>query len=161
MRVLSYQRARSSLVNGAIAYPQGIAAADVPGQAHIDATCIDAYGLHAADPISDLLVASCPVTGFTPNVECSTYAELMVANQKDPREAVSALQVKAIRPDDARTATTWSLITKADISRIANVAVGYPGGTGFAGTSPEDDYYIEGRSMTIRPLNPEPRRHQG
>ena len=35
-----------------------------------------------------------------------------------------------------------------------NVAVGYPGGTGFTGSGPTDDYYIEGRHGTVRPLNP-------
>jgi hypothetical protein len=77
-----------------------------------------------------------------------------VKNQKDPREQLTSLQLKAIRPDDPRADATWQMITQCDISHIVNVAVGYPGGTGFTGDSPSDDYYIEGRKLTVRPLNP-------
>ena len=43
------------------------------------------------------------------------------------------------------------MLTRADISDIVNVKAGYPGGTGFTGSSPQDDYYIEGRALTVRP----------
>lgn len=155
MRVLSFSRARSNIINAAIAYPQGIAAADMPGQAYVDSTSITDYGKHAAQPMSDLLTLHDNVLGLDGNATTALFAELMVKNQKDPREALTALQVRAIRPDDSRANETWALLTQADISDIVNVAVGYPGGTGFTGSSPDDDYYIEGRQMRIRPLNPD------
>lgn len=153
IRELEFDRDRGNLINAAMCYPKGIAAADIPGQVFANATSITAYGKHQAQPMSDLLVADCPVTGNTPNQECLAYAQLLVENQKDPRASITSLQVKAIRPDDARASETWAFITQSDISHIVNVAVGYPGGTGFAGGSPEDDYYIEGRSLQVRPLN--------
>lgn len=157
MRLLAYGQNRSDIINVAICYPQDLDAADMPDQVYADTASITDYGKHSAPPMSDLLLdkdATQPVTGFTGKAECFHYAKLLVLNQKDPRENVSALQVKAIRPDDPRAAATWSLITKADISHIINVSAGYPSGTGLAGDSPEDDYYIEGRQVRVRPLNP-------
>jgi hypothetical protein len=117
-------------------------------------TSINKYGKQQVAPMSDLLTKEGTVTGYNANKETFHFAKLLVKNQAEPRESITALQLKAIRPDDPRAAATWALITRADISHIVNVAVGYPGGTGFAGDSPEDDYYIEGRSLRVRPLNP-------
>jgi len=157
MRVLSFGRNRSDLINVAICYPQGLEAADMPNQVYADTASITRYGKHSAPPMSDLLLdknATQPVTGDTGKVECFHYAKLLVLNQKDPRETITALQVKVVRPDDSRAATTWAFLTRADISHIVNVKVGYPEGTGLTGDSPEDDYYIEGRRLMVRPLNP-------
>jgi hypothetical protein len=108
--------------------------------------------------MSDLLTADYAGPGtITPSdgkTQCALFAELLVKNQAFPREAITTLQVKAIPPDDYRAAETWAFITRSDISHIVNVMVGYPGGTGFEGASPRDDYYIEGRSLVVRPLNP-------
>lgn len=152
MRVLGFQRARSNIINVAVGYPQGIAPADMPNAVYADPTSIAAYGKHAAQPMSDLLTLEGIVSGYDDKTECAKFAELLVKNQKDPREAVSSLQLKSVYPQDARASSTWALITQADISHIVNVAVGYPGGTGLAGASPDDDYYIEGRQMRVRPL---------
>jgi len=154
MRVLAFTRNRSDLINVAIAYPQNMKPADMPGQVWADTASITAYGKHAAPPMSDLLTDSSDVGGLTDLQETSLYAELLVKNQKDPRENVSSLQVKTVAPDDSRAATTWALLTKADISHIINVKVGYPAGTGLTGASPDDDYYIEGRRLRVRPLQP-------
>lgn len=157
MRVLSYSRGRSNIVNAAMAWPDGLDAADMPAQVFADTTSITDYGKHQADPMSDLLTGDYAGPGtITPTdgkTQCALFAELLVKNQKDPREAITALQLKAIRPDDPRASATWGVLTQSDISHIVNVAVGYPGGTGFAGGSPEDDYYIEGRQLMVRPLN--------
>jgi hypothetical protein len=158
MRVLSFSRSRSELINVAGCWPQGLPAADMPDQYFADTSSITAYGQHSAPPMSDLLTADYagPPT-MSPSdgkAQCFLFAKLLVKNQAFPREAITSLQVKAIAPDDYRAAETWSFITQSDISHIVNVMVGYPGGTGFVGDSPRDDYYIEGRSLTVRPLNP-------
>lgn len=158
MRVLAFARSRQNIINVASGWTQGLAAADMPNQVFADTSSITAYGQHAAPPMSDLLTDTYAGPGtITPDdgkTQAFLYAKLLVKNQAFPREALSALQVKAMPPDDDRAAQTWAFITRSDISHIVNVAVGYPGGTGFAGDSPRDDYYIEGRSLTVRPLNP-------
>jgi hypothetical protein len=156
MRALACHRGRSDTINVAVSYPQGIKPADMPDQVYADPTSITAYGQHAAPPMSDLLTSDTSLTSGAPNakVECFHFAKLLVLNQKDPREAISRLQVKTVHPDDPRAAATWAFLTRSDISHIVNVAVGYPAGTGFTGSSPDDDYYIEGRSLVVRALEP-------
>lgn len=154
IREISYTRSRGDLINAAIAYPQGIAASDMPGQVYASSTSIANFGKHQASPMSDLLTCEPTVSGYDKKTETAKFAELLVRNKKAPRIALTRLQLKAMRPDDPRAAATWGAICGADISHIVNVAVGYPGGTGLQGASPTDDYYVEGRSLTVRPLNP-------
>lgn len=155
IRVLSKTKTRRDLINAAIAYPKGILEADIPGQVTIDATSIDDYGKHAADPMTDLLVKAGVTTGLDANPETAKYAALLVANKKDPKDAVAALQMKAMDPGDPRAATTWALLSQCDISDIVNLAIGDTGTLyTIPGDSPDDDHYIEGRTMRVRPLNP-------
>lgn len=147
------------MVNAALASPQGIQPEDMAGQVYADLTSIEAYGRASAPPMQNLLTKSgiytwVPLPPTTANEETYKYAHLMVLNLKDPRPAVSALQIKTVRPDDPRAAAVWALLSQCDISDVVNLAVGYPSddGVGFAGDSPEDDYYVEGRVMRVRPL---------
>ncbi len=159
MRILSFGRARSELVNAALCYPQGIKPADMPGQVFADTTSITDYGKHSAPPMSDLLcdggvdTAARP-SGTTDLVETALFAELLVKNQKDPRENITAIQLKSMQPDHTPRATaTWDMLSRIDISHVVNVAIGYPGGTGFTGMATVDDYYIEGRQLHVTPAN--------
>ncbi len=158
MRVLNYDRGRENIINVASCWPQGILPADMPGQVYADVTSIDAYGAHAAPPMSDLILRF-PIYDdhhggpTNANDECFAFAELLVKNQKDPRESITALQLKTVHPLDGRAENVWPMLTQADVSDMVNVAVGYPGGTGFTGSSPADEYFIEGRTMRVRPLD--------
>jgi hypothetical protein len=160
MRVLSYTRGRQDIINVAVAYPQGIKPIDMPAQVFADVAVggsIDKYDRHNAPPMSDLLTlegVESP-TPFTANQETAKFAELLVKNKKSPHIAISSLQVKTVEPNDPRAEATWAILTQSDISHIVNARVGYPGGTGFVGDSPKDDHYIEGRHLTVRPLQPD------
>jgi hypothetical protein len=158
IRLLSYSRDRGDLVNAALCYPQGTQPADIPGQVYADSSSISSYGKHELNPITDLIVGTyvgpgtiSPDDGIT---QCALYAELLVKNKKDPRICPTAVQLKTVHPTDSRATTTWDTLTKCDIGHIVNIAVGYPGGTGLAGDSPDDDYYIEGKALVVRPLDP-------
>jgi hypothetical protein len=158
IRILSYSRDRGDLVNAALCYPQGTQPADIPGQVFANSASITAYGKHQLNPITDLIVGTyvgpgtiSPDDGIT---QCALYAELLVKNKKDPRICPTAVQLKTVHPTDSRATTTWDTLTKCDIGHIVNIAVGYPGGTGLAGDSPDDDYYIEGKALVVRPLDP-------
>lgn len=155
IRVLSTNDSRKDIINAAEAYPRNVLEVDIPGQVYIDAGSITAYGKHAADPMTDLVVKEGVTTGNDANAETLLYAKLLVLNKKDPRAAITALQVKAMDPADARAAKTWALLSRCDISDIVNLAIGDTG-TLYAipGDSPDDDHYIEGRTMRVRPLNP-------
>jgi len=158
MRVLDFARARGNLVNVAVCYPQGTQDSQMPSQVYADTTSITDFGHYVAPPMENLLTAR-PINdrlnghpSWDRYDECLKYAELIVKNFKDPREAVSALQIKTVHPLDARGPDVWACLTQTDVNDIANIRVGYPHGVGFTGTS-ADDYFVEGREMRVRPLN--------
>jgi hypothetical protein len=153
IRVLSYGRGRSEVINTAIAYPANMPAAQMPSQVYADTTSITAYGKHQAPPMSDLLISTAVFDSTGRYPETLMFAELLVKNQKDPRESITAIQLKSINPSTPRAANVWSCLTLSDVSDVVNIKVGYPDGTGFTGTSPADDYFVEGRQMTVRPAN--------
>ncbi len=157
IRLLSYSRDRADLINAAMCYPQGLNATAIPDQVYADPTSITAYGKHAANPLTDLITGKYAGPGtISPDdgqTQCYLYAELLVKNKKDPRVCPTAVQLKSINPSDFRASATWATLTRSDIGHIANIAVGYAGGTGLLGASTVDDYYIEGRQMTVRPAN--------
>jgi hypothetical protein len=157
IRVLQYSKDRADLINAAMCYPQNTTPADIPAQVYADTSSITAYGKHAANPMSDLIVGDyvgpgtiSPDDGIT---QCQLYAELLVKNKKDPRICPTTLQMKSIQTTDFRASATWNVLTSTDISDIVNIATGYPGGTGLTGGATADDYYIEGRSLVVRPAN--------
>ncbi len=159
MRVLEFDEGRSNIVNVAVGYPQGTQPDRMPNQVYADTTSINDFGHYAAPPMSDLLTAN-PINDnlnghpdWTRYTECEKYAELLVLNQKDPRESITALQVKTVDPADSRATNVWHVLTRSDVSDMCNVKVGYPAGVGMTGDSPIDDYFIEGRTLRVRPLN--------
>lgn len=155
MRVLEFAEARANIVNVAVCYPQGIKQEDMVDQVFADVTSINDFGHYAAPPMSDLLTQYGSFDGVGRYLETQRFAELLVKNQKDPREAITALQLKSVHPSDDRAAAVWYAMTRLDVSDVVNVAVGYPGtgGVGMAGGSPDDDYFVEGREMRVRPLS--------
>ncbi len=159
MRVLEFDQARANIVNVAVCYPQGTQPDKMRDQVYADTTSITDFGHYAAPPMSDLLTAK-PIADntyghpdWTRYTECFKFAELLVKNQKDPRESITALQVKTVDPADSRATNVWHCLTRSDVSDMVNVKVGYPHGVGMTGDSPIDDYFIEGRTLRVRPLN--------
>src|SRR5215471_5200354 len=161
LRELSFEQSRSSLVNVAVCYPAFMRPPEqIHYQVYADPTSITAYGHHPAPPMTDLITAR---PEYDTNhghptwdryIETFKYAELLVKNQKDPREAVTALNFKTVAPTDERAATVWAFLTQVDVSDVLNIKVGYPMGTGLTGASPADDYFVEGRKLQVRPLQP-------
>jgi hypothetical protein len=158
MRVLEFDRSRSNIVNVAVCYPQGTQPDQMPDQVYADTGSITDFGHYAAPSMGDLLTAR-PINDhrsghpeWTRYTECLKYAELIVNNMKDPREAITALQIKTVHPSDSRAADVWACLTQADVNDMVNVKVGYPNGVGFTGGDP-DEYFVEGRQLRVRPLD--------
>ncbi len=159
MRVLEYERARHNVVNVGISYPQGTTPDRMPDQVFTDPTSYEEFGHFAAPPMSDLLTGK-PINDnlnghptWTKYTECFKYAEIFVKNQKDPRESITALQIKTVDPIDSRATNVWHMLTRSDVGDKVNVKVGYPAGIGMTGDDPVDTYFIEGRTLRVRPLN--------
>lgn len=152
IRVLSYSRGRRDVINAATAWPTGMDQTELAGQVYTDPTSITEYGYHGLPPMTDLQILAGTTTGNDAKTECLGYATLYVENRKEPLERVQTLTLKAMWPNDARAAATWGLLTKADISDIINLTVGYPGADGVG--LQNYDQYIEGYTTRVRPLNP-------
>jgi hypothetical protein len=154
---LQWSRPRRLIYNAAIAYPrypikgapvQTFTDANIPAQIVTDATSITAFGYRGWSA-RDLLTLQGTTTGNNAADETKLFAAFYVANYALPRTRVEALTFKSIHPDDDRGAATWALICGSDVSDIVNLTHTYPGGDVLS-----EDFYIEGREMTIRPLNP-------
>lgn len=159
MRILEFEEGRSNIINIAVAYAAGIPQDQMPNQVYADVASINAYGHYAAPPMSDLLTAK-PINdnlnghpSWDRYTETFKYAELLVKNQKDPRPSISSLQLLTVQPFDPRAEKVWHCLTRSDISDMINMKAGYaPNGIGMGGASPEDDYFIIGRQMRVRPF---------
>lgn len=149
IREFTYARSRSSIINKATCYPEGTDEADVPGQVVVDSASIGSYGIHAWSA-ENLIVDEGTTTGNDALTECLLFAAYQVANLAQPLNRVETITFKTLRPDDPRAAATWPFLTGVSISDVVTVSVGYPGGTGVQAT----DYYVEGREMTVTPLQP-------
>lgn len=148
---MQWRRPRSRIINAAIAYPRGIDERLMPGQVAIDAGSVTSYGYRSWSA-RDLIIAEGTTTGNTAAEECRLFADFYVANYSAPRTRVEAITFKSIEPTDPRAAPTWALICNADISDIIDFVQRYPG-TSSLGLA--ENFYIEGSSMTIVPLNTE------
>lgn len=141
----SLSRDVRKILNTAISYPMGILEADIPGQVSYDATSRDRYGPKPWEA-RDLIVEEGTTTGLTANQETKLFADYIIANYKDPKLRVEALTLRSMNPDDSRAAATWAMLCGQDINDIVELYAGYPGGTGV-----DENFYIEGSSMTIKP----------
>lgn len=151
IRVLEHEVSRTNMVNSAICYPRGIAETAMAGQVYEDATAITTYGKYSWTA-PDLITFFGSTTGNTGAQETAKYAEFKVKNTKDPAIAIKTLTLKSLPPDDARAADLWPVLCGVDISDTVNLWVQYPDSIfGFLGNTPDDDYYVEGVSMTIEP----------
>lgn len=149
IREFAFGRPRELIVNSAVCYPENIPEADIPGQLVTDPTSITQHGIHGRSDVN-LIVKDNPDNGDTGAQQCLKYAQFWINEYAQPLQRINTLVFKTVRPDDHRAAATWGLLTGVSISDIVNVNIGYPGGTGIQDT----DFYVEGRQMTIEPLDP-------
>jgi len=148
IRAFAYARPRSMLVNSATCYPEGIDDADIPGQVSRDSASITEHGIHSRSD-TELQVAGHKTNGDTGAEQCAKYAEFWTTYYAQPMDRIETIVFKSVRPTDSRAVSTWGLITGVSISDIVTVNVGYPGAVGIQAV----DYYVEGRDLTIEPLN--------
>lgn len=150
IRSLRISQSRNRIINHAYAAPEDIADADIAGQVFEDATSIGTYGYHAWS--AENLLTEIGYLG-TPDrtglQETALFAQFYVANYKTPRKRVDGISFKSLRPDDARATSTWDLICDVDISDIIDLSATGPG------IAVAEDFYVEGLSYRITPLQPD------
>lgn len=142
-----YSQARNKIVNAALIYQRGVDRATIPSLVVSDATSITAYGVHSQS-YQDSINDGHKTNGDSASEDCVRSANFLVTNFKDPRIRIEALTVMSVSAGDARATPTWNVLCKSDISDLVRVKTGYPGGTGI-----DEDFFIEGFTQTIVPLN--------
>lgn len=156
IREFAYGRPRGMLVNSAISYPEteadgsALDETKIPAQLFRDAGSILQYGVHGRSN-TELQVAGHKTNGDDGWEQCAKYARFWVSYYAQPLNRIERIVFKTLRPDDDRAEATWGLLTGVSISDIVTVNVGYPGAVGIQAA----DYYVEGRELTIEPLNPD------
>lgn len=153
IREFSYNRPRSRIINSYVAWPRAdengvdFDRSLIASMVKTDATSIAAYG-YRGDDAPDLIVKENFNNANTGAQECELYSEFYVTNYAQIRKAIQRVVFKSHRPDDARAAATWDLMTRADISDAINLTVDEAG----LGDVP---FFIDGIAVECRVLNPE------
>ncbi len=149
-----YQVGRDRIVNAALVIPRKESNAvafdrqTIPTLVQADSGSITAFGTHPYT-YQDSINGGHKTNGDTASEDLVRSALFLIQNYSDPQIRLQSVNVKAIAPGDARAAKVWNVLSKADISDQAVVTVGYVGGDGI-----DDQYFIEGFTQTITPLNP-------
>lgn len=152
IREFAFNRGLDKIINSALATPVNIADADIAGQIVQDTSgppsSIDLYGIRSWTA-QNLLTKTGLLDTSTALVETARFSTYYVDNYSAPRNRITTLTFRSMRPTWTGAAITWRLMCEADISHLIGVTVASPGGGGFE----DEDFFIEGIHETNNPLN--------
>ena len=140
---------RSLIRNAALAYPQGTEQSDL---ADYIATHEGSRTQHGTRTWTapNLQIAEETTIGLTAKQYCQLLANYIVDNYHAPFPRIPNLTIGTEHPAGTFGAATWEMLSEASISDRVLVTIGHPGGGGFG----DEPYFIEGRSIDIRPGPP-------
>lgn len=153
VREFAFGRPRELLINSAISYPlkeadgSSLDETKIPAQLSTDVTSIGQHGIHGRSD-TGLILKGHKTIGDDGWEQCKKFSDFWIAYYAQPLDRVERILFKSVEPSDDRAESTWGLLTGVSISDTVDVTIGYPGGVGFV----ENRYYVEGRRMTIEPL---------
>jgi hypothetical protein len=154
VRAFGYQRGLSKIINSATASPIGIKEQDVSSQRITDLNSVNAYGVRSWSASNLLTYSSLDFDGegdgTGPLGQTKKFAVFYVANYANPRDRITQIAFRSLRPDDPRAAANWDLLTRIDIGDTVTVTVTAPGGGGFT----SEPYFVEGVHEDARPAVP-------
>jgi len=154
IRTFAFNRGLSKIFNSAFCTPNGFdpKVDDPVDQTVQDTASITQFGIRSWSA-ENLLIASGNLTGFTGKEECAAFAAFVVANNKTPRERITDISFRSMRPTDPRAAANWALICEIDISDLVNVTVTNPGSPGASFNA--EPFYVEGLHEEVKPMTGE------
>jgi hypothetical protein len=158
LREFAFNRGRAKVITSASAWPQykglGLARptdAEIAAQlVTADSSSLDAYGIRSWSA-ENLWTLEGIVDSSTALVETKRFAQYYVDNYSNPRNRVTTLTLKSMRPGTPSSQITWTLLSKIDIADQVSIFIGSPGGGGIY----NDPYFVEGIHETCEPLNPD------
>ena len=146
---LDYDIDKDRIVNDALATPEGIADADIPGQRATDAASIAQYGTRSWSA-ENLITDHGWLTGNDDLGETLSFAQYMVDNYKQPATRINRIRFQRVDPSSAYGAAEWALLCGIDISDRLQVKTTHHGGAGGFNNA---FYFVEGLHYSVRPLN--------
>jgi Domain of unknown function (DUF4082) len=159
LRGLSFARSRKNIINAAMALPHrsGSAPTDpdppltptqIEGQILFDATSIGRFGVRSWSA-NDLYTKGHKTNPTNDLSETLNFAKYYRDNYKDPKTRVTQLVFRSLAPTDPRAPATWALLCGVEVSDTVRISLPFPGGGGFD----EEEFFVEGISYDVRPLN--------
>jgi len=140
---------REFIRNAALCYPQDTDMADIADYIATDEPSRSAHGTRTWTA-PNLQIAEETTIGLTAKQYCQTIANYVVDNYSSPFPRIAALTIGTEHPGEKFGPATWEMLAEASISDRVLVTMGHPGGGGFA----DEPYFIEGRTIDIRPGPP-------
>lgn len=155
IREFSFNRGLSKIVNQATATPilngdpgLPLTGAEIAAQTVQDGSSIGIHGIRAWSA-ENLLTKTGLLDSSDALTECLKFANFQLANYSEPKDRVTLLGFKSMRPDWVGAAATWRVLCEADIADLIGITITSPGGGGFD----DQDFDIEGIHETNEPLN--------
>lgn len=142
IRRLAYSTSRKLITNSAVAYPEGMAEAEMPLVIIEDAVSIGKYGRRSWTA-ENLLTQRHLSNGNTGADETVLFATYQVANYKTPSPRISRVQFRSHRDSDDRAAATWDLMCGVEIGDVLDIYTDWISGR----------YFVEGLTLEVRELD--------
>lgn len=137
---------RALLRNAALCYPQGTDLSDISDFIATDEPSREAHGTKTWTA-PNLQIAEETTIGLTAKQYCELISNYMVQNYSSVHPRIPSLSIGTEHPYGTFGAATLEMFCEAGISDRVLVTIGHPGGGGFE----EEPYFIEGRTIELRP----------
>lgn len=143
---LEYGRDKDKIINSAYAAPEGIDDSDIFDQRVFDTSSISQFGIRSWSA-ENLILLNGP-NGETPKAEAKNFAQYYVDNYAQPQTQVRRVTFSS-RAAGGTGARIWRILTEVDISDRIRLTSTHMNGGGFV----DEDFFVEGISYSIQPLN--------
>jgi len=154
IRTFAFNRGLAQVINLATATPVGVnpngripTEAELIGQTTRDEDSIHRFGFRTWAS-ENLLTRTSLLDSSGALVETKRFADYYVRNYALPRDRITEISFRSLRPDALGAGANWRLLSKIDIADAVNVTVGSPGGGGFNA----EPYFVEGIHEQVQPL---------
>lgn len=150
IRAFSFNRGLGYVVNSAYATPQyndsglPLTAAEIADQIVVDTSgppsSSDLYGIRSWSK-QNLITQGGLLTGNGALAETKLFAQFQIDNKSEPRNRITQIAFRPMRPGSLGAEANHLLLGKVDISDSVTPIISSPGGGGFTG---EETFYIRG-----------------
>jgi hypothetical protein len=147
LRTFAFNRGLAKVINSATASPVFMADAAAAGQVVQDDASLEKFGYRSWSA-QNLITRRGLLDDSDDLTETKRFATYYVENYAQPRNRVTELSLRSMRPNDPRAAIVWALLSKIDIADLVDVSVGSPGGGGFNA----EPFFVEGVHENVQPL---------